>query len=110
MNDFVSLAQTFGLPLAMTITAILVLGRVIVLITREKDRINDSRYDDLKKQFEARLIEQKAQYDSRLAEVVADRDFIRDRLYQALGVTDGSTAALEELARRLKPISPPDRR
>ncbi len=102
MADFITLVQTFGLPLASYLVAVAVLSKVIVSISREKDRISDSRYDDMKKQFEARLVEQRQQYESRLQALEGDRDWNRDRLHQALGVTDAGTATVEELVRRLK--------
>lgn len=107
MTDFVAFAREFGLPLASYLVAILVMSRVIVSVTREKDRIGESRYSDMKLQFEARLREQREQYDARIAEIVEDRDWNRDRLHQALGVTDAGTATVEEVIRRISKQLPP---
>lgn len=111
MSDFVQLAQTFGLPLAMTITATLILARVIVVVTREKDKVSESRYDEMKRQFEARIQEQRAQYEDRLRDVEDDRDWNRDRLRQALGIADAKDTTIEEVVRRVARQSqlPPQR-
>lgn len=107
MSDFVTLAQTFGLPLAMTLSALAICGRVIVVITQEKDKIAAARYEDMKQQFEARIKEQREQYEQRLSDMEEDRDWNRDRLHQAMGITDAGTAAVEEAVRRLAKQLPP---
>lgn len=98
MSDFISLAQTFGLPLAMTITAVAILARALVIVSRDKDRANEQRFSDMRDQYEARL-----------QEVTQDRDWHRDRLYQALGLTDSQSATLEELVKRVAQQIPPPR-
>ncbi len=109
MSDFVQLAQTFGLPLAMTITATAILARAIVVISREKDRVSDARYDDMKRQFEARLSEQGEQYERRIQDITEDRDWNRDRLHQALGLADAKDTTIEEVVRRVARQLPPRR-
>lgn len=109
MSDFVQLAQTFGLPLAMTLVAVLILSRVIVKVSGEKDKISDARYDDMKRQFEARLQEQREQYEERLEALTADRDWTRSRLAAGVGTVDTATTALEEMVRRVVRELPPPR-
>jgi hypothetical protein len=107
VSDFVQLAQTIGLPLASYLVAVVVLARVIVRISREKDVIAEARYDDMKKQFEARLQEQRSQYETQIKRIEDDRDWNRSRLHQALGLTDAGTATVEEVIRRLARELPP---
>lgn len=109
MTDLIALAKEFGLPLASYLVAVVVMARVVVSISREKDRIGESRYAEMKQQFEARLVELKRQYDQRIDEITADRDWTRDRLYQALGVTDAGAATVEEVVRRISRQLPPRR-
>lgn len=101
MSDFISLAQTFGLPLAMTLVAVLAISRALVRVSAQKDQISDSRYDDMKSQFEARLVEQRANYEQRIKDLDEDREWVRDQLNRALGVTDAGTATVEEMVRRV---------
>lgn len=105
MNDFVTLAQTFGLPLAMTLTAVLILARVLVVVSRDKDKIGDSRFSEMKLQYEARLQE----YAARLSDLEEDRDWHRDRLYQSLGLAESSTLTVDEVVRRISKQLPPRR-
>ncbi len=93
-----ALAQTFGLPLAMTITAVAILARALVVVSRDKDRANDQRFNDMRDQYEARL-----------RDVTHDRDWHRDRLYQAIGLSDTQSATLEELVKRVAKELPPPR-
>lgn len=105
MSDFVALAQTFGLPLAMTLTAVLILARVLVVVSRDKDKISEARFADMRDQYEARLQE----YAARLSDLEEDRDWHRDRLYQTLGVAESSTLAVDEVVRRISKQLPPRR-
>lgn len=109
MADFITLVQTIGLPLASYLVAVIVLSRVIVRISREKDGIAESRYADMVRLYEARLVEQRTQYESRLDALQEDRDWNRDRLYETLGVADAGTATTEELVRRIAKQLPPRR-
>lgn len=109
MSDFIALAQTFGLPLASYLVAVIVLSRVIVSISREKDRISESRFTELKAQYDARIEELKRQSDARIEEITEDRDWCRDRLYHALGGMDAGTATVEEMVRRISKQLPPAR-
>jgi hypothetical protein len=105
MSDFVTLAQTFGLPLAMTLSAVLILARVLVVVSRDKDKISESRFSEMKAQYEARL----AEYAARLSDVEEDRDWHRDRLYQTLGMAETTTSAADEIVRRISKQLPPRR-
>lgn len=105
MSDFVTLAQTFGLPLAMTFVAVAILARVLVVVSRDKDKISESRFQEMKNQYEARIDE----YRSRLQTVEEDRDYHRDRMYQALGMAETTTSAADEIVRRISKQLPPRR-
>ncbi len=105
MTDFITLAQTFGLPLAMTLTATAILGRVLVVVSRDKDKVSESRFTEMKAQYEARIEE----YKSRLQAVEEDRDYHRDRMYQALGMAETTTSAADEIVRRISKQLPPRR-
>lgn len=101
MTEFVTFAQTFGLPMAITLVGLVISGRVIVVISKEKDRIADDRYEDMKKQFEARIVEQREQYERRLLDMEEDRDWNRDRLRHSMGLTDAGAQTVEEVVRRI---------
>jgi hypothetical protein len=98
LSDFVTLAQTVGVPLAMTITAVAILARALVVVSRDKDKISDSRFNEMKEQYEARL-----------REVTEDRDFNRDRLYQLIGLAESQNMTFEELVKRVARQIPPPR-
>jgi hypothetical protein len=105
VSDFVTLAQTFGLPLAMTLSAVLILARVLVVVSRDKDKISESRFQEMKTQYEARL----GEYTARLSDLEEDRDWHRDRLYQTLGLAENSASAVDEIVRRVSKQLPPRR-
>lgn len=85
----------------MTLVAVGCLSRALVAVSRDKDRVGQSRYDDMKLQFEARLAEQREQFQKQINDIEEDRDWNRDRLHQAMGLTDAGTATVEEVVRRI---------
>lgn len=99
MSDFITLAQTVGVPLAMTITATAILARALVVVSRDKDKISESRFEEMK-----------GQYEDRIREMAADRDWHRDRLYQSLGLNETQNTTFEELVKRVARQLPPGRR
>ena len=66
------------------------------MVSRDKDKISDSRYEDMKGQYEARL-----------REVSEDRDWFRDRLYQSVGLNETQNQTFDELVKRVARKLPP---
>ena len=89
----------------MTLTAVLILSRALVVVSRDKDKTNQARFTEMKGQYEARIQE----YAARLSDLEEDRDWHRDRLYQTLGLAESSTLAVDEVVRRISKQLPPRR-
>ena len=96
VSDFLTLAQTVGLPLAMTLTAVGVLARALVVVSRDKDRVSAER-----------LQEMREQYESRIRDLEDDRDWHRDRLYQSMGLNESQNMTVEEIVKRVARQLPP---
>lgn len=86
----------------MTISAVLTLSRVLVVVSRDKDKVNESRFSEMKGQYDARIEE----YKARLSDLEEDRNYHRERLYQVLGMAESTT---DEIVRRINKQLPPRR-
>lgn len=82
MEAFGELVRQVGLPLAMTISAVVVLARALLRSQAETTQAYQDRIADLKQQ---------------LTDMTEDRDYHRDRLYQALGFGERALTVASEV-------------
>jgi hypothetical protein len=79
---FGELVRQVGLPLAMTISAVVVLARALLKSQAETTQAYQDRIADLKTQLE---------------DMTEDRDYHRDRAYQALGFGEKALTVASEV-------------
>jgi hypothetical protein len=100
--DFYTLAQTIGLPLALLVVAILAGRQGVWVWRRELDACN-VQLDEMRRDYEARLVAQREAHLAREAELAAATERWQTLFFQLLG----PIASLADVVARKTTGGPP---